>query len=563
MKILLTTLNSKYIHSNLALKYLYESAGIYRDLIDIKEFTINNDDMSVFMEIMMGHYDVICFSCYIWNITRTLGLIRDIRMASPATKIVVGGPEVSFDAESFMKKHDEIDVLISGEGDEVFPKLIENIVSSGGSLERRIIYAEAVSEAAIPFPYTNSMIDKNRIVYYESARGCPFSCSFCLSSVSRGVRLFPMERVKRELEFFLKQRVKQVKFVDRTFNIDEKRSAEMMNFIIQNDNGITNFHFELCGDRISEDMLSAFEKSRNGLFQVEIGVQSVHEEVLTACSRKVDFEMISKNTKRIIAGENVHVHLDLIAGLPYETAEMFKESFNRVYSLEPHDLQLGFLKLLKGTQLRERADEYGYIWRDREPYEIISNNYISSDELLELKRVEHVLELYFNKPGFRNTLRYLLDTTGKKPYDFYLDFSEYYYSKGYSNSSLSRAVLYEILWEYSELSGPEETEGLKELMLYDKISAAAASQFSDKKYADCVHSYIKENFPEYREIAAGRLINQLNYMAFQYNVDDYASGSTGLKKTDKKRLLVFKPGEKNAAGQAKCIRIETDNRIMM
>ncbi|MBQ4340379.1 MAG: radical SAM protein, partial [Firmicutes bacterium] len=294
MKILLTTLNSKYIHSNLALKYLYESAGIYREQIEIKEFTINNDDMSIFMEIMRGNYDLICFSCYIWNISRIEGLIKDIKKAKPDTYIIVGGPEVSFETEKFLERNPEVDLVVKGEGDEVFFDVIRRFAEEEKSYEQVIIEAPAAEEENICFPYENSDIDPNKIVYYETARGCPYRCSFCLSSVSRGVRLFSLDRVYRELDYFLKKKVKQVKFVDRTFNIDLDRAAAIMNHIIDNDNGVTNFHFELCGDRMSEEMLSAFARARTDLFQIEIGVQSAQPEVLEACNRKVDFEKLKE-----------------------------------------------------------------------------------------------------------------------------------------------------------------------------------------------------------------------------------------------------------------------------
>ncbi len=556
MKILLTTLNSKYIHSNLALKYLYESAGIYRNLIEIREFTINNDDMSIFMEIMRGDYDVICFAGYIWNISRVIGLIKDIKKADPDVLIVVGGPEVSFDPEEFLDRCPEADIVIEGEGDTVFPELVKSV--SEGSLELKpcIIHARPAAENEIHFPYDNTEIDVDKIIYYESSRGCPYRCSFCLSSVSRGVRLLSLERVKRELKFFLEKRVKQVKFVDRTFNIDEERSAQMMDYIIKNDNGITNFHFELCGDRISEEMMQAFEKSRSGLFQIEIGVQSAQKQVIEACNRRVDFEKLKENVLRIEKGENVHVHLDLIAGLPYETFEMFKDSFNQVYKLEPHDLQLGFLKLLKGTKIRNEAEIHGYVYREREPYEIISNKYISGCEILKLKMVECVLELYFNKPGFRNTIRYVLEHSDEEPFDFYMDLAEFYFSNGFQNSQHSKNEQYEILWKYLSIQPYGDKEGLKQLLLYDKIAVAAPSQFSDKEYGNDVHCYLRETLSEMdADLAAKNVIKKVNYMTFSYNVDEFAQKKAQLHKCDEKRLLLFYPEIKNASGQALCKKI--------
>ena len=556
MKILLTTLNSKYIHSNLALKYLYESAGIYREQIEIKEFTINSDDMSVFMEIMRGEYDIVCFSCYIWNITRTKGLIKDIKKARPETVIITGGPEVSFETEMFLEDVPEVDLVIKGEGDEVFFDVLKMFEEGGYDPENRIIEGPAAEECNICFPYENSDMDPDKIVYYETARGCPYRCSFCLSSVSRGVRLFPLERVYKELDYFLDKGVKQVKFVDRTFNIDLDRAADIMNYIIDKDNGSTNFHFELCGDRISEEMLSAFERARTDLFQIEIGVQSAQPEVLDACSRKVDFEKLKENTIRIEARNNVHVHLDLIAGLPYETFEMFADSFNKVYALEPHDLQLGFLKLLKGTKLREEAEKHGYIYRNREPYEVISNKYISSEEIVRLKMVEQVLELYFNKPGFRNTLKYVLEKSVETPFGFYSELAEFYFEQGHHKAAQSKNALYDILWSFIEYRVYENKECLKELLLYDKISAASPSQYSCREYADAVHEYLRNEYTVSEEwINTKNLIKKVNYMTFEYNVDEACRGEAELRKNGEKRLLIFFPDKRDAAGQALCKRI--------
>lgn len=573
MKILLTTLNTKYIHSNLALKYLYESAGIYRDLLQIKEFTINNDDISIYMEIMRGGYDAVCFSCYIWNISRTVELIKDIKQSCPEIKIIVGGPEVSYDSEELLERVPEIDLVMQGEGDLTFFSVVESLAEGKWNYSTKILSSPPVKADEINFPYSFIEPEPDKIVYYESARGCPYNCSFCLSSIDKGVRLFPMERVKAELGYFIEKKVKQVKFVDRTFNVDVERAAEIMWFIIENDNGVTNFHFELCGDRISKKMLDAFKGSRNGLFQIEIGVQSAHEKVLLACNRRVDFELLKENTEIILSGGNVHVHLDLIAGLPHESFDMFKESFNQVYNVGSHDLQLGFLKLLKGTQIRREAQEHGYVFRQREPYEIISNKYIKSEEIIRLKMVENVLELYYNKPGFRNTLRYLLDKSKAKPFDFYMDFAEFYYGNGYHEYSHSRNELYDILFSYIQKRDVDDIEGLKELLLYDRISVSSPSSFSDREYSAKVHEYLRQECID--EMKSPRektqtllsaegessatnvkqaklLIKNVNYMAFDYNVDEFASGGNKLEKYDRKRLLIFYPKIKDASGMAYC-----------
>ena len=557
MKILLTTLNSQYIHSNLALRYLYESAGIYRDFLEVKEYTINNDDMSVYVDICRGGYDAICFSCYIWNVGKIVSLIRSLKKTDPAVKIIVGGPEVSYEPESFLEKCPETDLILVGEGDTSFPAMLKMLVEGPWDPPAdKLMKSELPDPEDIPFPYENTDIDETRIVYYESARGCPFKCSFCLSSESEGVRLLPPERVKRELDFFLEKKVKQVKFIDRTFNIDLDRSAEMMNYIIDNDNGITNFHFELCGDRMNEEMLEAFERARTGLFQVEIGVQSTCEEALAAVGRKVDSEKLKRNTRRIVQGRNVHVHLDLIAGLPYETYERFGRSFDEVYAMKPDDLQLGFLKLIKGTRLRREADKYGYRFREEEPYEIIANDFISAGEIIRLKMAETVLELYYNKPGFRTSLRYMIDVFGGTPFEFYTKLSEFYYDKGYQESYHKREMLYGILEEFAGDAGIGDPEELKELLLYDKISTAPPSRFYDRPFADTVYGWLRENGET--GVPVKEALKMINYRSFRYNVEEYAGGEGPLRPGEEPRLLVFFPAEADAGGVSRVRRIDVN-----
>ncbi len=560
MKILLTTLNSQYIHSNLALRYLYESAGIYRGFLEVKEYTINNDDMSVYVDICRGGYDAICFSCYIWNVGKIIPLIRSIRQSDPKVKIIVGGPEVSYEPESFLEKCPETDLILAGEGDTIFPEMLKMLVEGPWEVpEDRVMKSPPPEPEDIPFPYENTDIDENRILYYESARGCPFRCSFCLSSESEGVRLLPLERVKKELDLFLEKRVRQVKFIDRTFNIDLERSAELMNYLIDHDNGVTNFHFELCGDRMNEEMLDAFEQARTGLFQVEIGVQSTCSEALAACGRKVDAEKLRRNTLRIVRGRNVHVHLDLIAGLPYETYERFGQSFDEVYGMQPDDLQLGFLKLIKGTRMRREADRYGYRYRQEEPYEVICNDFITAGEIIRLKMVETVLELYYNKPGFRTSLRYLIDASGLRPFAFYTTLSEFYYDRGYQESYHKRELLYDILAEFAADAGIGSPEELKELLLYDKISTAPPSRFFEKPFGERVREWFRENGPD--GVPFKEAVKTINYGSFRYNVEEYAREGSPLRLPEEPRLLVFFPAEADAGGVSGVRRIDTNGGI--
>lgn len=487
MKILLTTLNSKYVHSNLALKYLYASAEKSRNSIDIQEFTINSEEDYIFTELLRKSYDVICFSCYIWNVDKTLCLAENLKKARPELKILLGGPEVSFDVIPFMSEHKYIDFIISGEGEAPFSELAETLLADTREFEkiRGLTYrmegkiyvnppAPPLHFESVPFPYLNLVCEEDKIMYYESSRGCPFQCSFCLSSVEHKVRTLSMERVKSDLSYFIYKKVRQVKFVDRTFNWDKKRSYEIMRYLIACDNGETNFHFELCGDLLDEDLLRLLAEARPGLFQFEIGVQSTNESALRACNRKSDFAKLAENVRRLMDMGNIHIHLDLIAGLPHEDYTSFRKSFNDVYALKAHQLQLGFLKLIKGAPIREQIEEHGYVYRAQAPYEIISSKYISAPALIRLKKIENLLELYYNRGGFRRTLDYAVENLAETPFDFYEELADYYYLKGFQHKSHKKEDLYRIFYLYAgwkERFMPNTKNTIKELLLLDMQDA--------------------------------------------------------------------------------------------
>ncbi len=483
MKILLTTLNSKYVHSNLALKYLYASAEKSRNAIDIQEFTINNEEDYILTELLRKSYDVICFSCYIWNVDRTLCLAETLKKARPEIKILLGGPEVSYDVIPFMSQHKFIDFIISGEGEAPFSELAEALIEDTREFEkiRGLTYrsegkifvnppAPPLQFESVPFPYLSLVCEEDKIMYYESARGCPFQCSYCLSSVDRKVRSLSMERVKSDLSYFIYKKVKQVKFIDRTFNWDKRRCFEIMKYLIVSDNGETNFHFEMCGELFDEELLQLLSTARPGLFQFEIGVQTTNENALRACNRKSDLPKLSENVRRLVEMGNIHIHLDLIAGLPYEDYPSFRKSFNEVYSLKGHHLQLGFLKLIKGSPLREQAEEHGYLYRTRAPYEVISNKYISSLAMIRLKKIENLLELYYNRGGFHRTLDYSIGELAETPFDFYEELADYYYLKGFQHKSHKKEDLYRIFLLYAgwkERFTPNIKDKIKELLILD------------------------------------------------------------------------------------------------
>jgi len=463
MKILLTTLNSKYIHSNLALKYLFAVCHEMREKISLREFTINNEDDYILGELLRGEYGVICFSCYIWNIERILNLSDTVRKARPDTKIVLGGPEVTHRAIEILSKYRSVDFILTGEGEYNFPKLLDVILNrnAGRSLDeiRGLVYRRdtkicvnpssfEVDFRQVPFPYHTLISEADKIIYYESSRGCPYNCSYCLSSIDKGIRSLPVERVKQDLSYFIHKKAEQVKFVDRTFNYDIERACEIFSYLINIDNGITNFHFELCGELMDEVMFGILQTARPGLFQFEIGVQSTNPKTLNAINRKADFAKLSENVERLKKIGSFHLHLDLIAGLPYEDYNSFRQSFNDVYKLLPDQLQLGFLKLLPGTAIRDNADEHSYIYRDNAPYEVISNKYISADGLVRLKMVENILNLYYNRGGFNKTLKFATEELWDESFDFYEEFANFYYLKGFHHKSHKKEDLYRIFRLY-------------------------------------------------------------------------------------------------------------------
>ena len=500
MKILLTTLNSKYVHMNLALRYLYEAAARRGFRTELFEFTVNNDDGYIDTELIRGAYDVICFSCYVWNVRRILTLAKTIKAARPETQIVLGGPEVSFDAERLLAEHGSVDFILTGEGELSFPLLLEQLEKKedghfdsvpGLCWRKRGAVIAANPEGAlpgfeaIPFPYESLPCPRDKVIYYETVRGCPFRCAYCLSALERGLRVMPMERVKRELDFFLAQRVMQVKFVDRTFNYDVRRCAEIIQYILDHDNGVTNFHLEICGDLIDDATVALLGRARNGLFQLEIGVQTTNAKTLAAIHRSCDLRMLSYQVGRIRRFGTVHLHLDLIAGLPAEDFLSFRNSFNDIYALMPDALQLGFLKLLPGTPLRKAAAEYGYVFREYAPYEVIASSVLSADGLARLKMIENVFELYYNRGGFSETLR---EACGgyETPFDFYEELASFYYLKGYQHRPHRKEDLYRILrafflWKYKK--EPERGQTLCDWLrrdLHAAMNPEAVKKFEKK-----------------------------------------------------------------------------------
>ena len=509
MKILLAACNAKYIHSNLAVYNLRAYAEDYRKNIILKEYTINQQKDEILRDIYLEKPDVICFSCYIWNISFVKEIAEDLKKILPDSVFWAGGPEVSFDAEDFLKKNPGFFGVMVGEGEETFRELCRFYVDKKGSLEeipgiafgfgekiRHNGWREIMDLSNVPFAYEDMEDFRNKIVYYESSRGCPFSCSYCLSSVDKKLRFRNLDLVKKELQFFIDRKVPQVKFVDRTFNCKHSHAMEIWKYILEHDNGITNFHFEISADLLKEEELSLMEKMRPGLIQLEIGVQSTNPETIRAIRRTMDFKKLSEIVDRIHCFENIHQHLDLIAGLPYENYESFQNSFNQVYALKPEQLQLGFLKVLKGSLMKEMAEEYGIIHKEKEPYEVLSTKWLSYGEILKLKTVESMVEVYYNSGQFQNILNYM-ESFFEDAFSLYEELGKFYEEKGYHSISHSRMRRYEILLEFleqrQEISREKAVDAmLLDLYLRENLKSRPSFAPSQKPYEKMVWEYRRE-----------------------------------------------------------------------
>ena len=461
MKILLAACNAKYIHSNLAVFDLKAYAREYNSHVILREYTINQLKDDILGDIYRTHPDVVCVSCYIWNITFVKELMQDLRKILPGVPFWAGGPEVSYDAEEFLSKNPAFNGVMVGEGEETFLELVKHYVEGNIPLEniKGIVYhkpdntflnngwREIMDLSKVPFVYEDLKDFENRIIYYESSRGCPFSCSYCLSSVDKRLRFRNLELVKKELQFFLDHKVPQVKFVDRTFNCKHDHAMAIWQYIKDHDNGITNFHFEVSADLLRENELELISTMRPGLIQLEIGVQSTNPDTIRAIHRTMDFEKLTGIVNRIHSFKNIHQHLDLIAGLPYEDYDSFHKSFNDVYALKPQQLQLGFLKVLKGSHMKEMTSEYQIIHKEQEPYEVLGTKWLSYDDILRLKMVESMVEVYYNSGQFQNTLA-CAEPLFEDAFTLYEKLGQFYERKGYSEISHSRMRRYEIFLEF-------------------------------------------------------------------------------------------------------------------
>lgn len=555
MKIFLTAINAKYIHSNLAVYSLRAYAKDYQDQIAIGEYTINNRVDYILEQIYKAKPDVLCFSCYIWNMDYVEELITEYHKLCPEVPIWVGGPEVSYEVETFLAEHPQVTGVMIGEGERTFEQLCRCYVNQTGSLDeiRGIAFRnqdsgktvftlpqEPMNMSDIPFCYDHIENFENRIIYYESSRGCPFNCSYCLSSIDKKLRFRDIELVKKELAFFIEKKVPQVKFVDRTFNCRHDHAMEIWRFVKEHDNGITNFHFEISADLLNEEELALIHDMRPGLIQLEIGVQSTNETTIREIHRTMKLELLKDIVRKIQSGENIHEHLDLIAGLPYEDYATFAKSFDEIYALKPNQLQLGFLKVLKGSYMYEHAAEYEIVYHEKTPYEVMKTKWLSFDDVLKIKQVEEMLEAYYNSGQFEITMK-VMEPLFDSAFAMFQELGFFYEEKGYFGMSHSRIRRAEILLEFMREQKSEDAvlQMLEESLTFDlyyrencksrPFWAPSPAEFKEQTRYYCkngVKSHVEPfhyRFPEKSKKALNEIPTRLKqpvYMLFDYENRD-------------------------------------------
>lgn len=544
MKVELVALNSKYIHSNPALYSLYSYAvkehPEFADIIKITEYTINNRKEDILKGLYRERADVIAISCYIWNFSMVKELLYDIHTIMPDTWILLGGPEASYQTGEIYKEFPFIKAIMVGEGEVTFLKLME-LIAFAGKYEEKLKDISGLSLkdlstgereladlSTVPFIYDDLTKFKNRIIYYESSRGCPYRCSYCMSSIDKTTRFRDVSLVKKELQYFLDHKVPQVKFVDRTFNCNHEHAYAIWQYIHENDNGVTNFHFEIAADILKEDELLLLNRMRPGLVQLEIGVQTTNEETLREIDRYMNISKLKEIVKRLKENRNIHIHLDLIAGLPREDYLSFVNSFNEVYMMQPHQLQLGFLKVLKGSKMYDMAEEYGLIYSKNAPYEVIRTDWISYEEILSLKEVEEMVEMYYNSCQYRHIIPLLVKESAS-PFAFYRELADYYLEKGYDVNTPSRIGKYMVLLEFAVMRHPEREDLYKEALIFDlylRENLKARPPFADgqKEYAAIFREFFRDSekldkyLADYKGYEAAQMYRMTHMEAFKYPV---------------------------------------------
>lgn len=579
MKFLLVAVNAKYIHSNPAVYSLKRFAGEYTDAVEIAEYTINNRMEDILEDIYRRKPDAIGFSCYIWNIGMVEKLMGELHKLLPQLPVFLGGPEVTYDADKLLRKYPYLTGIFIGEGEATFaqvvkyyvkksPESLEDIpglmLRSGMTPERK-----PLNLTDVPFLYDDMAPFTNRIIYYETQRGCPFRCSYCLSSIDKTVRFRDIEVVKKELAFFLEKKVKQVKFVDRTFNCNHDHAMAVWQYLYEHDNGVTNFHFEIAGDILREDEIALVAKMRPGLVQFEIGVQSTNTDTLREIRRVMDIGKLKQVVAALKAAHNVHIHLDLIAGLPYEDYDSFARSFDDVYAMEPEQLQLGFLKVLKGSYMAEMAESYGLVYTDYAPYEVLYTNWLSFTEICRLKRIEEMVEIYYNSGQFAHSLPVMIAdfgsrmaagqqalaeeqhgraVSGQGAFAFYEALAAFYEEQGFFVETPSRIYRYQALLSFAKTIHPEREELYKELLLFDlyvRENLKSRPDFAPDLHdlQPVIHAFYKKEeserryLPHLSEIPAPQLSRMTHLEPFSYSV--WATDVSEVKRLQEQVFLLF------------------------
>ncbi len=525
-KIVLAGINSQYVHLNLAVRYLKKYVEANSDLkIEIYETNINNQVFNIIKDIYELNPDKIIFSTYIWNKEYVVEIVRELKKVLPNVEIILGGPEVSYKWEKFMANMPEADALLLGEGE----KVILNFLTKKDKKALGVVYREngeiifngiehiIENLDIVPFPYEDwELEDRTKIFYYESSRGCPFSCSYCLSSIDKTVRYYSLDRVKKDLKRFLDSPIKLLKFVDRTFNLKKERYMEIWKFLLENYREGITFHFEINANIFDDETLDFLEKVPKGYFQFEIGVQSINPETMVAIKRNNILDKLAYNVRRI--SRNIHLHLDLIAGLPYETYDIFKDSFNYVYNLKPEMIQLGFLKLLKGTQMYDEVEKYQYKYYSKPPYEVFSNKFISFGELVKLKNLEKMLDYYYNSEKFSYTCDFVIKNNFDSAFTFFEKIADYYDKKGYLKISHKEVALFNILYDFYVENNLKDLDIFVEFLKYDYLALGKPGSYPEwlksNKDSELHNQLIKDS--EFKSVREGHKNSELE--EFKYNI---------------------------------------------
>lgn len=548
MNILLTAINAKYIHSNLAVYSLRAYAAgkceRYKEEIGIAEYTINQPLDQILMDLYKRKPEVLCFSCYLWNIEYVEQLITELGKIMPQTDIWLGGPEVSYHASHMLEQFPQVYGIMRGEGEETFLELAEFYHNNSGKKPEQCEKVQRLKEIVgitfrdgeeiietadrnvmdlsnVPFVYEDLDVFKNKIIYYESSRGCPFSCSYCLSSIDKCLRFRDLELVKKELQFFIDHEIPQVKFVDRTFNCKHSHSMEIWSYIKEHDKGKTNFHFEVAADLLNDEELNLISTMRPGLIQLEIGVQSTNEQTIKEIHRTMKFSQVTEVVNRVHAAKNIHQHLDLIAGLPFEDYNSFHKSFCDVYALRPEQLQLGFLKVLKGSYMEEKTKDYELLYQNRPPYEVLSTKWLPYSDVIRLKGLEEMVEVYYNSRQFEHTMELLEQVFGDS-FVMFEEMSNYYEEHGYYGVNHNRVARYEILYAF-----------IKEVALVQYETLLTEEQFRQTLVMDL---YLRENMKNRPAFAGDSLVSKVVERTFYDTEAEEHQYLKGYEKYDKRQL---------------------------